>query len=120
MQEPQILDIVNGPGRKELWLQTPRIDDWVAAKDVTQLPVLFHIGDKYAQTPFSIYLEEIMTMENTENGIMFYGQTIDPITGERMWVEGQYDYRERTGIAWVKPLEAAYRDRGNANRPVKP
>ena len=110
MAEPQILEIVNGPSRKELWLQTPKIDDWVASKDVTQLPVLFHIGDHKEQTPFYIYLDEISTMRNMESGVMFYGQTIDPISGERQWVEGQYDYNEKTGIAWVKPLETAYED----------
>jgi hypothetical protein len=111
MKTPEILEIVNGPNRKQLWLQTPKIDDWVASKSITQLPVQFQIGTKFSQKPFLIYLEEIMTMENSTNAIMFYGQTIDPISGDRMLVEGQYDYKELTGIAWVKSLEDAYSEK---------
>lgn len=103
----RVFKIFSGPERRFLWLQTPRIDDWTAPKEVTQLPIPFLIGDnELSKREFLVYLDEIKTMDNNTTGILFRGKTIDPINGQGYIIEGQYDYAEKTGLAEVTEYES--------------
>ncbi|MBU1241374.1 hypothetical protein KKF84_13235 [Myxococcota bacterium] len=101
MTKSQTLNIVDGPNKKQLWHQSPIIDDWVSTKSHTQVAVQFSIGTKFENEPFHIYLKLVKTIENDEDSVMFFGQTIDQETGATRYVEGQYNFIEKTGIAQV-------------------
>jgi hypothetical protein len=110
MTEIKNLSIIDGPNKNQLWRQAPIIDDWVSSRSKTQMAVQFYIGSQFASEAFNIYLKMIKTIENDPNIVLFYGQTVDPITGNLQYVEGQYNLVLKTGIAEVHPPEDVYKD----------
>jgi hypothetical protein len=94
--------IFDGPDKKDLWMRTPRIDSFQAAKEVTQLPVLFLCELEDRKVRFSVYLDNIIRIENDENSVLFRGTALDNISGESVVVEGQYDFTDRTGFLEIR------------------
>ncbi len=98
----QLFRIYDGPDKKDLWMRTPRIDSFQAAKEITQLPVQFlcELGERKVR--FTVYLDNITRMENDESAVLFRGTALDNITGDSVVVEGQYDFVARTGLLEIK------------------
>jgi hypothetical protein len=97
----KVLEIFDGPDKRMLWTQTPKLDEWTAPKEVTLLPVTFLIGTKFDEPhTYYIYLEQISTMQG--DTIFFKGTTIDPVTSQSATVEGQFDYKAKTGLVEFK------------------
>jgi len=94
--------IFDGPDKKDLWMRTPRIDSFQASKEITQLPVLFLCEFENRKVRFSVYLDNIIRMENDENSVLFRGTALDNITAESVVVEGQYDFTARTGFLEIR------------------
>ncbi len=110
MTEPQTLNIVDGPSKKQLWQQAPIIDNWVSSKSLTQVAVQFSIGTRFESTPVHIYIKLVKTIENDPDSVLFYGQTIDAESGASRYVEGQYNFVEKTGIAQLYESTDLYND----------
>lgn len=97
-----IFRIFDGPDKKDLWMRSPQIDGFRAAKEITQLPVLFLCEAGLHKAKINVYLESLFRMENDENSVMFHGTSIDEVTGESVRVEGQYDFVARTGFMEIR------------------
>ncbi|MGM0596698.1 MAG: hypothetical protein ACQES9_06625 [Myxococcota bacterium] len=96
--------ILDGPEKKELWRQARQMDNWVAKKEITQLPVRFVMSVEHAQFECFIYLDKISTMTNSNSEVIFSGQMIDSISGDTLQVEGQYDFKQKSGQAWFEKI----------------
>ena len=101
-KQDRIFKVYDGPDRKDLWMRTPRIDSFQAAKEVTQLPVQFLCEFETRKVRFDVYLDNIIRIVNDENSVLFRGTALDNISGESVIVEGQYDFVARTGFLEIK------------------
>ncbi len=101
-KKDRIFRIYDGPDKKDLWMRTPRIDSFQAAKEITQLPVQFLCEFESRKIRFDVYLDNIIRFENDENSVLFRGTALDNISGESVIVDGQYDFVARSGFLEIK------------------
>ncbi len=94
--------IYDGPDKKDLWMRTPRIDSFQAAKEITQLPVEFLVEVEARKARIPVYLDNISRIENDPDGVLFTGTCIEPVSGISVIVEGQYDFMKRTGFMEIR------------------
>ena len=97
-----IFRIFDGPDKKDLWMRTPRIDDFQSSKEITQLPVLFLVEHGEQKHRFHVYLDGITRMDNDPDSVIFRGTSIDPVSAESVIVQGQYNFVERKGMMEIR------------------